>query len=100
MTDDPKSARLRARLAALADKSGEATGDERFRRAAGVLRGKQAGRRAVDDSEALEFAESLFDAGLVNSRNAACTRAAVLYSPTSFAIDATRARLMKKFGRK
>jgi hypothetical protein len=99
LTDDLKSARLRARLATLADKSGAATGDERFRRAAGILRGKRAGRRAVDDSEALAFAESLLDAGLVRSKNDACIRAAVLYSPTSLAIDATRARLMKKFGR-
>ena len=96
---DPKIDEARARIAALADELAKATGDERFRRAAGVLRGKQAGRRAVDDSEALAYAESLFDAGLVRSRNAACTRAAIIYSPTSIAIDATRARLMKKFGR-
>ncbi len=99
MTDDPKSARLRDSLATLADRLGEATGDERFPRAAGVLRGKQAGRRAVDDSEALAFAESLLDAGLVRSKNAACTRSAIMYSPTSLAIDATRARLLKKFRR-
>ncbi len=99
MTDDLKSARLRARLATLAERAGEATGDERFPRAAGVLRGKPAGRRAVDDTDALAFAESLFDAGLARSRNAACTRAAIMYSPTSIAIDATRARLLKKFRR-
>ena len=99
MTDDLKSARLRDRIAALADRAGAATGDERFRRAAGVLRGKRAGRRAVDDTEALAFAESLLDAGLVRSKNAACTRSAIMYAPTSIAIDATRARLMKKFGR-
>ncbi len=64
MADDQKSARLRARLAALADKSGAATGDKRFARAAGVLRGRPAGRRSVDDTEALAFAASLFDAGL------------------------------------
>ncbi len=96
---DPKIDEARARIAALADELAKATGDERFRRAAGVLRGKQAGRRAVDDTEALAFAESLLDAGLVRSKNDACIRAAVLYSPTSLAIDATRARLMKKFGR-
>jgi hypothetical protein len=99
MTDDLKSARLRTRLAALADRAGAATGDERFPRAAGVLRGKPAGRRAVDDRAALELAKSLFDAGLARSKNDACTRAAILYSPTSLAIDATRARLLKKFGR-
>ncbi len=96
---DPKIDEARARIAALADELAKATGDERFRRAAGVLRGKRAGRRAVDDSEALAFAESLLDAGLVRSKNAACTRSAIMYSPTSLAIDATRARLMKKFRR-
>ena len=99
MTDDMKSARLRARLAALADKFGAATGDERFARAAGVVRGNPAGRRKVDDSEALEYAESLFDAGLVHSKNAACIEAAKIYAPSELAFDATRARLMKKFGR-
>jgi len=99
MAENLKSARLHDRLAALADRAGEATGDERFPRAAGVLRGKPAGRPAADDSEALAFAESLFDAGLVRSKNAACTRAAIMYAPTCLAIDATRARLLKKFGR-
>ncbi len=99
MTEDVKSASLRARLAALADKSGAATGDERFARAAGVLRGKPAGRRAVDDAEALAYAEAMLDAGLARSKNAACTQAAIMYSPTSIAIDATRARLLKKFAR-
>jgi hypothetical protein len=36
---------------------------------------------------------------LVRSKNAACTQAAIRYSPTNIEIDATRARLMKKFGR-
>ena len=95
----PKIDEARARVAALADELAKATGDTRFAHAAGVLRGKRAGRPATDDTAALEYAESLLAAGLVRSKNAACTRAAVLYSPTSLAIDATRARLMKKFGR-
>ena len=96
---DTKSARRRARHAAHLEKVGAATGDERYRRAAGVLRGKPAGRRAVDDTEALAFAESLLDAGLVRSKNKACIEAAKIYAPTEIAFDAMRARLLKKFER-
>ena len=95
MTDDRESDRLRARIAKLMDKFGADNGDERFRRAAGVLRGKPAGRRAVDDTEALACAKSLFAAGC--SKNSACVQAANLYAPTDIAIDATIARLLRKF---
>ncbi len=95
MTDEMESARLRDSLAKRADKFGAATGDERFRRAAGVLRGKPSGRRAVDDTEALACAKSLFAAGC--SKNSACVQAANLYAPTDIAIDATIARLLRKF---
>ena len=94
MTNDMKSDRRRARIAKLMDKFGAGGGDERFRRAAGVLRGKQAGRRAVDDSEALAYAKSLFTAGC--SKNAACIQAAMMYSPKPRAFDATKARLLRK----
>ena len=100
MTDDLKSDRLRDRLAEMAaeaEAEAEATGDERFARAAGVLRGDPAGRRPVDDKAALAYAESLFDAGLVSSRNAACIQAAIRYAPSDNAFDATKARLLRKF---
>ncbi len=95
MTNDMESARLRDSLATLADRAGEATGDERFARAAGALRGKPAGRRAVDDTEALAYAQSIFTAGC--SKNSACIQAAMIYSPTDNAFDATKARLLRKF---
>ncbi len=95
MTDDMESARLRARIAKMIDKAGAATGDERFSRAAGVLRGKRAGRRAVDDSAALDYAADLFNGGC--SKNEACIQAAIMYSPKTLAIDATKARLFRKF---
>ncbi len=91
---DTKSARRRARHAAHLEKVGAATGDERYRRAAGVLRGKPAGRRAVDDTEALAYAKSLFTAGC--SKNSACIQAAIMYSPKPHAFDATKARLLRK----
>ncbi len=95
MTHDLKSDRLRARIAKLMDRVGADDGDERFRRAAGVLRGKRAGRRPVADTEALAFVKKLVDAGL--SKNSACREAAVRYEPKELAIDAAKARLFKKF---
>ncbi len=98
MTDDMESDRRRARLAKLADRDWAATGDERFRRAAGVLRGKRAGRPAVDDIEALAYAADLFNGGC--SKNKACIQAAIMYSPKTLAFDATKARLLRKFAHK
>ncbi len=97
MTDDMESARLRARLAEMAaqcEMEAEAWGDERFRRAAGVLRGKRSGRRAVDDTKALAYAEKLIDGGC--SKNKSCIQAAMVYSPNELAFDATKARLLRK----
>ena len=97
MTDDMDSDRLRTRHAAQLEKVGADTGDERYRRAAAMLRGKPAGRPAVNDTVALAYAESLLDAGLVRSKNKACIEAAKIYAPTELAFDAMRARLLTKF---
>jgi len=97
VTDDIESAGLRARLAKMAaeaEAEAEATGEERFARAAGVLRGKRSGRRAVDDTEALAYAADLVSGGL--SKNKACIQAATTYSPKTLAFDATKARLLRK----
>jgi len=98
MTDDLKSDRLRARIAKLMEKAGADDGDERWRRAAGVLRGKRAGRPAVDDTEALAYAVDLFNGGC--SKNKACIQTAIMYSPKTLAFDATKARLLRKFAHK
>ena len=100
MPDDLTPDRFRARVADLADELAEQFGDPRFAHAAGILRGKPGGRPEKDDEAALAYAESLFEAGFEPSKNAACVRAATMYSPTRIEIDATRARLAKKFGRK
>jgi hypothetical protein len=86
----------RERIATQADALAEKTGDARFAHAAGILRGQRAGRPAADDTAALAFAESLIDAGLARSRNAACKRSATMYSPRGDKIDITRARLARK----
>ena len=96
----PDTGAERARIAALAAELAEVTGDMRFRLAAGVLRGKRGGRPPIDDLAALAFAESLIDAGLTRSRNAACRRAASMYSAGRDKIDITRARLARKLRRK
>jgi hypothetical protein len=77
----------RARIAALAAELAKTTGDMRFSLAAGVLRGKRGGRPPADDTAALAFAESLIVAGLARSRNAACKRAASMYSHAGSEID-------------
>ncbi len=94
MTDDLKSDRRRAHVANLCDKWGAASGDERWRRAAGALRGKRSGRHEIDDTAPLAFAAELVDAGL--SRNSACIQAAIRYEPKELAIDAMKARLLTK----
>lgn len=94
------SAAARERLAARADELAKATGDTRFAHAAGVLRGKRAGRPATDDDAAIEYAESLMAGGLARSKNHACRRAASMYSKTNAEADATRARLVRKLRRK
>ena len=99
MPDDLTPDRFRARVADLADEWAEQFGDPRFAHAAGILRGKPGGRPEKDDEAALAFAEALLGAGLVGSKNAACVRSAIVYSPTRIEIDATRARLARKFGR-
>lgn len=92
---DPWAER-RAEIARTLDRLGLETGDVRFRHAAGVLRGGKAGRRPRDDDAALALAESWLAAGLAPTRNAACLRAAQYYAPPQ-QIEATRARLMRKF---
>jgi hypothetical protein len=84
------------RTAAVLEELGELTSDSRFRRAAGVLRGKRIGRAPVNDTEALELARSYLDAGLVRSRTAAVRRAAMFIAPAN-QIDTTVRRLQRKF---
>ena len=90
----------RARISEVCEELAAQTGDDRFARAAGVLKGKPAGRPAADDNAALAFAESLFDAGLAKSKNQACKRAASMYSTTGDKTDVIRARLVRKLRRK
>jgi hypothetical protein len=72
------------------------TGDPRFRRAAGVLRGKRMGRRAVNDAEALQLVRAFLTAGAARSRSAAiCRAAALIAAPGS--VDAAARRLARKF---
>jgi len=96
----PDPSALLASAGDLLDHLAKLTGDPRFRHAEGVLRGRRAGRPAIDDGPALEYAAKLIDAGLVRSVNAACLRAALMYSPTRAEFDAMRHRLAKKLRHK
>lgn len=101
MTDEhkgPDTFALRESMAELAGERFKLTGDPRFARAAGVLRGKRGGPPTLDDAEALEFAEALLTSGAACSINDACVKAAILFSPTTtdIKIDATIRRLSRK----
>jgi hypothetical protein len=96
LSDLPTAGEWAARVAAVLDGLTDLTGDRRFRRAAGILRGKRIGRRAVDDTQALVLARSLLDAKLVPSRTAAVKRAALL-TAEPHQIESAIRRLLKKF---
>jgi hypothetical protein len=91
---------LRAIRAAELDRLADESGDARYRRAAGVLRGKPGGRPPCDDGAALGLAESLEAAGIARSRRDACMRAARLHATTRAEVAPMAERLRKKLGRK
>jgi len=86
------------RIAKLCRAVAERTGDGRLRTAAAILTGKHSGRKATDDTRALEYAEGLFKTGVARSLHRACERAAQLYAP-AHQIDTMRDRLRKKLRR-
>jgi len=86
----------REQLAAELTKLGRESGDARFKRAAGILRGAQAGRPAADDDAPLRFALNLLANGAEKSMNAAAWYAADCYAlgPTE------RAKMQRRLRRK
>ncbi|EAQ35616.1 hypothetical protein NB311A_17609 [Nitrobacter sp. Nb-311A] len=87
------------RIARLCHAVAERTGDGRLRTASAILTGKHSGRKAIDDTKALEYAEGLFKAGVSQSVHRACERAAQLYAP-AHQVDTMRDRLRRKLRRK
>lgn len=83
----------------LLDHLAEGTGDARYRHASGILRGKPAGRPAIDDDAALRLADNLLATGSVTSRRAACLTAAKFYA-SSHQVEAMRDRLQRKLRQK
>jgi hypothetical protein len=96
LSDLPSPSEWALRVADACDGLAALTEDPRFKRAAGILRGKRIGRRQVDDGQALDLARAFLAAGLVRSRTAALRRAAVLTAP-AHQIDSAVRRLAKKF---
>lgn len=90
----PNTDAARERLAAEAARLAAETGDSRFAAAAGMLRGRRAGRPPADDGDPLALAASLLAAGLARSRHDAAKRAAALYFPMT--IKTATARLHRK----
>lgn len=88
--------RIRRRLADACAEAAELSGDGRFARAAGALRGGRGGRPAADDAEPLALARAYFEGGVVPSRRAACRRAAFLYAQDRESRDRLTRRLQKK----
>lgn len=83
------------RIARLCRAVADRTGDGRLRTASAILTGKRSGRKATDDSKALDYAESLFKTGMASSIYKACESAATIYAPMH-QVKTMRDRLRKK----
>lgn len=70
--------------------------DGRFRAAAAILRGRRVGRRSIDDTAALAYAEKLLRLDMVRSPHQACESAAKVFA-MPHQIPAMRDRLRRKF---
>lgn len=93
---DDKLADLRDASADVLDHIAAAAGDVRFKTAAAVLRGRRVGRRSIDDTAALAYAEKLLRLDMVRSPHQACESAAKVFA-MPHQIPAMRDRLRKKF---
>lgn len=99
MSVEPEvTAKLLANTALVLERCAKVFGDGRFATAAAHLRGNKAGRRKINDTAALAYAESLLATGVAKSVHDACLRSAVMYAP-EHQVDTVRDRLRKKFGR-
>ncbi len=86
---------LRTTVAGLLEEMAAEAGDNRFRAAAAMIRGRRPGRQRKDDTAALEYAASLITMGLATSIHRACERAAIMFAP-SHQVETMRDRLRRK----
>ena len=91
--------RERSFMAAVLDKYHARTGDSRFSRAAGALRGGKAGHPRIDDSAALRHARTLLATGLATSKRQAMMRAASLFADGEDAQEKLFWRGLKKLAK-
>jgi hypothetical protein len=89
-------ARNPAALASLLQHIADQTGDGRIARAAGIVRGKPAGRRALDDSALLNSVRQMVAEGYTLGE--ALKSAAAAHPGHSF--ESTQARLRRKWNRR
>jgi hypothetical protein len=87
----------RCLVAAMLTVLAEQTGDERFSRAAGAVRGLHAGRKATDDTEALRQMRYILDCATASGIEQAARF--VSRTMTGHSQKATARRLSKKFRR-
>jgi hypothetical protein len=92
MADD-----IRASLAACCDDFAKLSGDGRFRSAAAILRGLPSGRRRLDDSAALAYAEKLLSTGIAKTKRQAAQKSAKIHA-SGVQVQTTAERLRKKLG--
>ena len=92
------SVAVRLALANYCGLMADLTEDGRWRSAAGMLIGKRAGRRPVNDDAALRYARALMAAGVARSTHRACLMAAQMYAPLH-QVETVRDRLRKKLRR-
>jgi hypothetical protein len=76
------------------------TGDARFRRAAGIVKGRCAGRPKHDDDDALALVRHLLETRAARSCRAACSLAAAMFCARSHQVPAMRDRLQRKLRQK
>ena len=90
--------RVRQLTVRLLEAIGDLFGDARYLSAAGALRGKGAGRKAIDDSRRLALVQSMLNTQVARSIHRACELVAEFDAPSG-QVETVRDRLRRKFRR-
>jgi hypothetical protein len=91
------AAAIRSSIAAICLEFARLSGDGRFNAAAAMLQGKRSGRRCLDDSAALAYAEKLLSTGIARTRRQAALKSAKIHA-SGRQVQTMAERLRKKLG--
>ncbi len=91
--------RVRLVMVGLLQAIGDLFGDARYVSAAGILRGKGAGRKPIDDEKRLALVQSMLNTQVARSIHRACELVAEFDAPSG-QVETVRDRLRRKFRRK